>query len=211
MNTQQHLWSMTAIVSTLLLGNMAVSLVNAQQEPPVPNVVTAQEFRLVNKRGQVVATMESDLGGRARITLIDDLTTPGARRLEIKMDGTGQPVVQLNDNAGQPRLRLSCVDYKGDGTAPMIQILDYQNKVRGQMRINPNNEPDLELWNLSGQGVRLKTDRVTLHKTWYSPSTDLFVAGKNRPGLIFSDDSGKWFWTAPPRQSAKSSVKKRSR
>jgi hypothetical protein len=210
MNTQQHLWSMTAIVSTLLLGNLAVGLVNAQQEAPVPEVVTAQEFRVVNKRGQIVATMGSDIDGRPRIALIDDVTTPGSRRLEMKTDEAGRPTVQLNDAGNQPRLRLTCVESKGDDAVPLIQILNGQNKVLGNMGMNANGEPDFRILGRNGQNLELKVDRVSISGGTSDPrNTTLSVAAKGQVGLTFTGENGKWFWTAPPRQRAKSTRRSR--
>ncbi|MBW3634942.1 MAG: hypothetical protein KY445_00575 [Armatimonadetes bacterium] len=206
MKTHQHLWSMTAIVSTLLVCNMAVQMVNAQQETAAPKVLVAQEFRLVNARNQTLVTMSIGLDGSPQIALFDGRSGFGVstqKLLELKVDGSGQPNLQLNDGGGKPRLEMSLVNFKGDGSAPRIEIMDADNEARGVFGINANNNPDLSLYGDTGAKAVLKPESLRIVSGKGKEFGTAWLFGGRGPNLIVADESGKWVWTAPAKQAAK--------
>jgi hypothetical protein len=205
MKTHQHLWSMTAIVSTLLVCNMAVQMVNAQQGAPAPKVLVAQEFRLVNARNQTLATMSVGLDAGPQIALFDGRQDAGIgteKLLELKVDSYGQPHLQLNDGSGKPRLKMSLVDFKGDGSAPQIEIMDRDNKTRGILGINANNSPDLYLRGDAGAEAVLKPESLRINSGRGKEFGTTWLFGGRGPNLIVADGSGKWVWSAPPQKAA---------
>ena len=211
MKSHQHGWGMTAIISTLLVCNMAVQMVKAQPEAEVPKVIEAQEFRLVNTRRQTLATMSIGPDGGPRIALFDGFgqsdSEPGAKRLELGVspsdDGNYSPHLKLNDDGGKPRLSLFLTEFKGDNNAPQIQIMDKNNQARGIFGINANNNPDLILSGDTGATTVLKPEKLSISAgdgKWFGTT---WLIGGRGPGLVFADGNGKWIWTAPPQKIIK--------
>lgn len=200
MKPYQHLWSMTAILSALLICNLAVQLVNAQQGPQAPLVLSAREFRLVNQANQTLATMGVGRDGGPQIALFNNRQQ---KRLELAVGGDGQPLIQLNDGAGEPRLQLQTFAYKGDDSAPHISIFNREGQVRGQFHINQNNRPNFYLVNDAGAQIQLSPETLSLRSGRSSAGTTLAAYDEKTPGLVFADSEGKWMWTAPKKAAPK--------
>lgn len=199
MKSYQHLWSMTAIVSTLLVGNMAVGLVRAQQSAPAPAVVTAREFRLVNEQGQTTAKIFNAPDG-PRVSL---LNPEQQVQLELKIDGYRKPAISLFNESGKVRLQLTQVDYKGDSNAPQIQLFDAQEKLLGNFGINPNLKADLTLSGIGNQTSVLKPESLFFYGPGDTVRTALFSYDGKSPGLAFGRRDGRYVWTAPPKQTVR--------
>lgn len=200
MKTYQHLWSMTAIISTLLVCNMGVQLVKAQQSPQTPQVVTAHEFRLVNDQNQTMATMALGGDGGPQISLFD---AGQKKRVELKVDGYRVPTITLLGASGTTRLKLTQNDYKGDPDAPQVQLYDAQEKLLGTLGINPNSKSELNLADLGGHAAVLKSDSFFFYSPNNSVSTALFPYSAKTPGLAFANGEGRYIWTAPPKTESK--------
>jgi hypothetical protein len=83
----------------------------AGRDPEPPKLLTAQEFRLVDKTGAVRAVMALQPDGSPYISLND---TKDNRRVTLRVRPEGGSAVAMNDADGKNRILL---DTEGDGSA----------------------------------------------------------------------------------------------
>jgi hypothetical protein len=131
----------------------------------------------------------------------------GTKRLQLNVDGAEDgyyyPNLQINDSGGRPRMKMSLVEFKGDGNAPRIEIMDKDNQARGTLGMNANNNPDLILRGDTGAYAGLKPESLSISAGDEKWRGTTWVTGRQVTGFIVADGNGKWIWTAPPKKAAK--------
>ena len=196
---------MTAIISTLLAGNIGVQLVKAQQPPQEAPIVSAREFRLVNDHNQAMATMFVGEDGSPQFALFDANST---KRLELSVGGDTLPRIVLFDSHKKTRLKITQIgyrQYKGDPSDPLIELYSSQEKVLGSLGVNVNSKAELVFSGDAGGTMALKPDSLFFYsdnpQTTLLPgaTTALFPYNGKSPALAFSK-GGRFVWTAPPQQ-----------
>ncbi len=179
----QHFWGMTAILSALLLGNMLVSRTNAQQPATVPDVLTAHEFRLVDKSSRLRATMSLGPNGDPQIQMFNPKSK---KQIELKLEQTefyNQPIFAFFDEEnGRVQLRLPQVLWR-DTVEPQFELFRAERKV-ANFGININGAPDLYLSDGGGDFMTLKPD------TLFFQTPNRQYSGKNFGAILPLSERG---------------------
>ena len=101
-------------VGLLLAGDMALRNVHAAPDTVPPKVVTAQEFRLVDKTGAMRASFQTRDDGSPGLALYDK---GGKLRVTLQVQADGGSRLAFHDTQNKPRLEL---EQAADGTGGLI-------------------------------------------------------------------------------------------
>jgi hypothetical protein len=99
------------LIAALFAAGLAARSVSARQNPEIPKLLQAQEFRLVDKDGAARATMALQPDGSPYISLSDKMNN---RRIVLRIRPDGGAVLSINDPDGKNRIAL---DTLPDGSA----------------------------------------------------------------------------------------------
>ncbi len=102
--------SVVLLAALLLAGDLAIRNVHAQPDAAPPKMVTAQEFRLVDKMGNARATLQTQEDGSPGLALYDKT---GKVRVTLHVRPDGSALFAFRDGAGKPRVEL---EQASDGT-----------------------------------------------------------------------------------------------
>lgn len=105
--------------------------------------ISAQQFLLVDRAGKRRAEI-SLAGGAARLLLFDQQKRV---RLNLTVQGTGQPTMVFYDGSSRPRSMFST---KTDGSQAWV-LFDHQQKARATMAMRKDGSPLLFFTNKQGK------------------------------------------------------------
>lgn len=94
----------------LLAGDLALRSVHAAPDAAPPKVLTAQEFRLVDKTGAMRATLQTQDDGSPGLALYDK---SGKVRITLHVQADGTSLMAFRDGQGKSRVEL---EQDTDGT-----------------------------------------------------------------------------------------------
>src|SRR5438132_9879954 len=100
-------------------------------------IVTAEQFRLVDKVGKLRATLGLE-DGEPCLSLYDEQEE---LRLRVGMGDDREPGVVLYDKAGMVRATLGL----GEEGNPGVNLLDKNENIRAVLSLGSNGEPGLDL------------------------------------------------------------------
>lgn len=106
-------WNALLLGTLLLAGDAALRYGRAQQEPGPPKVLTAQEFRLVDKDGKTRAALAVKADGSPGLLLYDG---DGKVRAALRVRSDGSAALSLHDPDGSNRAAL---DTQSNGSASL--------------------------------------------------------------------------------------------
>ncbi len=98
------------LAALLLGGDLALRTVHAAPDPAPPKVLTAQEFRLVDKTGAMRATLQTQDDGSPGLALYDKT---GKVRVTLHVQTDGTSLLSFQDAQGKSRVEL---EQNSDGT-----------------------------------------------------------------------------------------------
>lgn len=104
------------LAALLLAGDMALRNVHAAPDPAPPKVITAQEFRLVDKTGVMRATLQTQDDGSPGLALYDKA---GKARVTLHVQTDGTSLLAFRDAQGKSRVEL---EQDSDGTGGLTLI-----------------------------------------------------------------------------------------
>jgi hypothetical protein len=186
---------------------LATALATIYATQPVPNVITAHEFDVVDSSGRVRVRMNVDTN-RSAIELYD---VHGMERAELSLNSSGEPKIVLTDAqgnsragmfvnpSGEPNIVLG--DAKGKPRAgmtidssgtPSITLNDAQGMKRASMSVNSSGAPSIGLSDAKGFAMDLgSTQTVTPPKgeTQQTSSASIVMFGNDQKHLVI--------WRAP--------------
>ena len=116
----------------------------AQELRQSPKIVTAEEFRLVNKDGKPRATLLLWNGDLPALTMADEECH---NRVFLGVFNEAQPALLLNDKGCQQRATL---DLQPHGL-PALTLRDKNNHVRVRVRLLEDGSPVLSLFDKNGK------------------------------------------------------------
>lgn len=139
---------LTTMISGLIGGFLASQIffgeqVIAQELYQAQKVVTAEEFRLVNKDGKPRATLLLWNGDLPALTMADEECH---NRVFLGVFNEAQPALLLNDKGCQQRASL---DLQPHGL-PAFTLRDKKNRVRARVRLLKDGSPVLTLMDQDG-------------------------------------------------------------
>lgn len=106
-----HPYAGVVLLAVLLLGgDLALRSVHAAPDPEPPKVVTAQEFRLVDKSGATRATLQTQEDGNPGLAFFDK---GGKVRVTLFVKGDGSSLLAFHDPQSKQRTEL---EQDSDGT-----------------------------------------------------------------------------------------------
>ena len=111
--------------------------------PPL-KTVTAEQFVLVDSRGEHRATLSLDAGGGAALALAD---ASGRTRAALRLGVDGAPSVVLYDSSGRRRLEVAL---KADGAAG-LGLYDERGEGRAEVVVAGSGTPSLSLYGHNGK------------------------------------------------------------
>jgi hypothetical protein len=161
--------SVAALVIVLLGADVALRTVHAAQDPAPPKLVTAQEFRLVDKSGAARASIALQPDGSPYISLTDKANN---RRISMRVKPDGGSVFAMNDADGKNRIAL---DTQPDGSAS-VSVTNRQGKAGAGLLVPSDGSPIVV--------VRDKDGSIAFAEPQPQPADDPADAGKK-------PDSGK--------------------
>jgi hypothetical protein len=123
--------SVTALVIALLSADVAIRSVRAAQDPAPAKLVTAQEFRLVDRDGATRASIALQPDGSPYIALSDKANN---RRISMRVRPDGGSTFAMNDSDGKNRIAL---DTQADGSAS-VTVTNRQGKGGAGMLVSPD-------------------------------------------------------------------------
>ena len=126
--------SVAALVIALLGADVALRTVHAAQDPAPPKLVTAQEFRLVDKDGATRASIALQPDGSPYIALTDKANN---RRISMRVRPDGGSAFAMNDSDGKNRIAL---DTQPDGSAS-VTVTNRQGKGGAGLLVPPDGSP----------------------------------------------------------------------
>ncbi|GEM_PF-560103 len=116
-NTFGGTFARVVLLAVLLLGgDLALRSVHAAPDPAPPKVVTAQEFRLVDKTGAMRAALQTQEDGSPGLALYDKT---GKMRITLHVQADGTSLLAFHDAMGKPRVEL---EQDSDGTGGLTLI-----------------------------------------------------------------------------------------
>jgi hypothetical protein len=106
-----HPFAGVVLLAVLLLaGDLTLRSVHAAPDPAPPKVLTAQEFRLVDKTGAMRATLQTQEDGSPGLALYDK---NGKVRVTLHVRSDGSSAIAFRDAESKPRVELA---QESDGT-----------------------------------------------------------------------------------------------
>jgi hypothetical protein len=148
---------LAALAIAFLCGNVWTERGNAQKNPEAPKVLTAQEFRLVDKDGKPRAKIGVGETGGSSVTLMDG---EGKVRAQLTVQSDGSAALVLQDKAEKPRAVLNAVSEGSAGLA----LFDKGNQSRAVLNARADSGSTLP----SGDSV-LRITAPDGEVTWDAP------------------------------------------
>jgi hypothetical protein len=155
--------SVAALVIALLGADVALRTVHAAQNPVPPKLITAQEFRLVDKDGATRASIALQPDGSPYIALTDKANN---RRISMRVRPDGGSTFAMNDADGKNRIAL---DTQADGSAS-VSVTNRQGKGGAGLLVSTDGSPIVV--------VRDKDGSVAFAEPQPQPADDPNDAGK---------------------------------
>lgn len=107
-------------IAILLAGDMAVRYVDARQAHKPPSVLTAQEFRLVGKQGELRAKVGTNAKDETGVWIYDKAGKKAKAQLLVNANAGAN--LTLLDSAGRERVALNIVETPKSGSVAMLTL-----------------------------------------------------------------------------------------
>ncbi len=232
MNRKEYWWMLALAVLAGLVGGMALNWIFmgdpgfAQKQEEQAKVIRAQKFELVDKDGNVKASLDMSRDGSPGLllnnhnsyvvlsassklgpSLILSIDEKFERSASVFVKNDGTPSLTLSDKFGD---RFS-VNIPPDGRAGMV-FIDKSKKVRAGIALSQDGSPSINVQD-SGelsfsdnrgkhrfrivQSATIDDDPVLVLFDKYDKKRAALGLDKGRPILVFTDESEKVIWSAP--------------
>lgn len=166
------------------LGTLAI----AQKRSEPGKIVRAQEFRVLDQNGAIVASLGS-FSGKAQLNFYDQESKPkaifgilndgspgfsffgkdGVSQAELRVGSMGHPFLKLNDVKGK---KIALLGAHGLGL--------FNKSLRGRFTLSSDGMLTLDLLDQDSQN-----------------SSNLMLFPSQKPTMVLSDQGGKVIWSAP--------------
>lgn len=173
---------------------LTLAALHGHSAPPEPKTLVAEQFRLVDARGNTRAVLSCAPDGSPSLLFED---AQGHARAQVGMKGS-RSIVNLDDGDGKARVQLLVEE---DG-AVGLALHDAQGQARVTLNLAPDGSPTLALRDKTG--VPRASLEIFKGKPYFNLSDDqsqaaaaMLIGATNEPTILLRDKDGKPLWGAP--------------